>query len=167
MQYSSNLPRRSLQKNPGNLRDRAIFQYSNIPSPFMRIFLIFLLFFFSLTTCTHASDFKGPWSKNNPQKTSQRQTTKMVNPLRFMVEAYSAYISPIDGKDCPMYPSCSQYSIQCFKKHGLFIGWMMTCDRLFRCGRDELRLSPQIIVNGKWKCYDPLENNNFWWYHER
>ncbi len=63
-----------------------------------------------------------------------------------------------------MYPSCSQYSVECFEKHGFFIGWMLTCDRLYRCGRDELRLSPRIIINGQKKSYDPVENNDFWWW---
>jgi putative component of membrane protein insertase Oxa1/YidC/SpoIIIJ protein YidD len=65
-----------------------------------------------------------------------------------------------------MYPTCSQYSLLSFKKHGLFIGWMMTCDRLFRCGRDEVGLSPWITVNGEIRCYDPVENNDFWWSDE-
>jgi putative component of membrane protein insertase Oxa1/YidC/SpoIIIJ protein YidD len=134
--------------------------------PIWSVGIIFLILFFSLATAVHASDFKGPWDQDSSQKASQKQIEKKVNPLRLLVEVYRSYISPIDGKDCPMYPSCSEYSLQCFKKYGLFIGWMMTCDRLFRCGRDELRLSPQIIVNGKFKCYDPLEKNDFWWYHE-
>ena len=167
MQYSSTLPKRSFRKNPEAGQDGAALQFSSTPFRQMRIGLIFLILFFSLATVVHASDFKGPWDKNNSRKISRKQIDKKVNPLRSLVEAYSAYISPIDGKDCPMYPSCSKYSVQCFKKHGFFIGWMMTCDRLFRCGRDELRLSPQIIVNGKFKWYDPLENNNFWWYHEQ
>jgi len=129
--------------------------------------IAFLSPFFSFATWVYASDFKGPWDKNNSQKISRKQIDKKVNPLRSLVETYRAYISPIDGKGCPMHPSCSKYSVQCLKKHGFFIGWMMTCDRLFRCGRDELRLSPQIIVNGKLKWYDPLENNDFWWYHEQ
>jgi len=144
----------------------SVLQYSSTPSRQMRIGLIFLILFFTLATVLYASDLKGPWDKNNSQIISRKQIDKKVNPLRFLVEAYSAYISPIDGRNCPMYPSCSKYSLQCFKKHGFFIGWMMTCDRLFRCGRDELRLSPQIIVNGKFKCCDPLKNNDFWWYHE-
>ena len=143
-----------------------LLHYSKTTLLQMRIGLIFLILFFSLATVVHASDFKGPWDQDNSQKASQKQIEKKVNPLRLLVEVYRSYISPIDGKDCPMYPTCSEYSLQCFKKYGLFIGWMMTCDRLFRCGRDELRLSPQIIVNGKFKCYDPLEKNDFWWYHE-
>lgn len=84
-----------------------------------------------------------------------------------MVELHRKYISPIDGKNCPMYPSCSRYSLQCLNKHGLFVGWVMTCDRLLRCGRDELRLSPEIVVNDELLCYDPLENNDFWWWNKQ
>jgi hypothetical protein len=32
-----------------------------------------------------------------------------------------------------------------------------------RCGRDELKLSPQAIVDGKWKFIDTVESNDFWW----
>jgi len=43
----------------------------------------------------------------------------------------------------------------------------MTFDRLMRCGRDELYLSPKIIVDGKSKCYDPVKNNDFLWHIEK
>ncbi|MBL7211594.1 MAG: membrane protein insertion efficiency factor YidD [Desulfobacteraceae bacterium] len=52
------------------------------------------------------------------------------------------HLSAVKQGECPMSPSCSNHSIRCFQKHGFLIGWMMTCDRLMRCGRDELRLSP-------------------------
>lgn len=39
----------------------------------------------------------------------------------------------------------------------------MSMDRLIRCGRDETILSPGVFINGKWKTYDPLEQNDFWW----
>lgn len=79
------------------------------------------------------------------------------------VGLYKRHISPVDGDRCPMYPSCSQYSLQAFRKHGLFMGWMMTCDRLLRCGRDELTIAPTIDINGRSRCYDPVEDNDFWW----
>lgn len=126
-----------------------------------------LTLFFFFTSLVYASPFKGPWDQDKSKKISQKQVDHRISPLRFLVEAYRNYISPIDGKNCPMYPTCSQYSVLCFQKHGPFIGWMMTCDRLFRCGRDELRLSPEIIMNGALTCYDPLENNDFWWYDGR
>jgi hypothetical protein len=27
----------------------------------------------------------------------------------------------------------------------------------------EIRLSPRVFVNGKWKTYDPVGKNDFWW----
>lgn len=64
---------------------------------------------------------------------------------------------------CPMFPSCSEYSRQAIQKHGFWIGWIMSCDRLMRCARDELHLAPAIHVRGTVKCYDPVSENDRWW----
>lgn len=100
-------------------------------------------------------------------KTVEKESsTGNINPLTTIVRFYQGplnHLAAVRHGECPMYPSCSEYSLQCFKKHGAFIGYMMTCDRLMRCGRDELYLSPGIIVDGKLKCRDPVENNDFWW----
>ena len=74
------------------------------------------------------------------------------------------HLSAVKQSGCPMSPSCSEYSAQCVRKHGFFMGWIMTCDRLMRCGRDEVALSPRTFVNGKWRHYDPIEMNDYWWY---
>ena len=55
---------------------------------------------------------------------------------------------------------------QAIEKHGFVKGWPMTLDRLMRCGRDEVTRVPQVYVDGTWKYYDPLENNDFWWSKE-
>jgi hypothetical protein len=84
----------------------------------------------------------------------------------FMFHVYEDglnHLSSVRAGACPMHPSCSSYSKQCFQKHGLFAGWLMSCDRLMRCGRDEMKLSPRVFVDGTWKYYDPVENNDFWW----
>ncbi len=81
----------------------------------------------------------------------------------FVLSFYKNRISSFDGNRCPMYPTCSAYSGQAFQKHGFFLGWIMTCDRLMRCGRDELLRAPRIIVDGRIRCHDPLEANDFWW----
>ena len=73
------------------------------------------------------------------------------------------HLSAVRASECPMVPSCSEYSAQAFKKHGVFVGWMMTCDRLMRCGRDEMRLVPKIKIGKSWKYYDPVESNDYWW----
>jgi len=81
----------------------------------------------------------------------------------FFVRFYQRFISVFDGDKCPMYPSCSQYSLQCIKKHGFWIGWIMTCDRLLH-EPDEMNLSPIIIIRGKTLAYDPVHENDQWWH---
>ena len=135
--------------------------------PIHSVGIPFFIILFFFTSFAYASPFKGPWHQETPEKISQKQPDHGFNPLRFMVRVYRAYVSPIDGRNCPMYPSCSEYSLLCFRKHGFLVGWVMTCDRLFRCGRDELRLSPWITINREIRVYDPLENNDFWWSDER
>lgn len=80
-------------------------------------------------------------------------------PVRFFRE----YISPIDGDRCPMHPTCSAYAVESLRKHGPVLGWIMTCDRLLRCGGDEIARSPLVRINDKYYCDDPVENNDFWY----
>ena len=80
-----------------------------------------------------------------------------------IITFYQKVISPIDGHRCPMEPSCSSYLNQAMKKHGLLLGWIMGMDRLVRCGRSEVNLSPPIWENGIKHTHDPVENNDFWW----
>ena len=82
-----------------------------------------------------------------------------------LVSFYRDHISPIDGSQCPSQPSCSSYSIQAFKKHGFFIGWMLSIDRLLHEGSEETKVSPLVFIDGEWKILDPVENNDFWWFN--
>ena len=72
------------------------------------------------------------------------------------------HLKSVRRGECPMYPSCSQYARQAMARYGFARGWVMAMDRLMRCGRDETRRAQKIIVNGKWKYYDPVENNADW-----
>ncbi len=65
-----------------------------------------------------------------------------------------------------MHPSCSEYCSQAIALHGLVLGWIMTTDRLMRCGRDEKKFAQRVLVDGHWKFYDPIEYNDFWWYKD-
>ena len=74
------------------------------------------------------------------------------------------HISAVDGDRCPSVPTCSAYGVEAFQKHGFFKGWMMTVDRLLHEGKEEHAVSPLVFSDGKWKIYDPVKNNDFWWY---
>jgi hypothetical protein len=86
------------------------------------------------------------------------------SPALQLLSLYKNHISPVDGKRCPSYPSCSSYAEQALKKHGFVRGWMMTVDRLIHEGDEETSVSPLVIVDGEAKIFDPVENNDFWWY---
>lgn len=86
-------------------------------------------------------------------------TRAVLYPIRF----FARTLSRADGDRCPMYPSCSAYSLQAFEKHGFLMGWIMTSDRLLRCGRDELKRAPWVRVNTETRSYDPVSANDGWW----
>jgi putative membrane protein insertion efficiency factor len=135
----------------------------------MKILIIIsvLTVLFSTAVMAREDPMKGPWQAGDAEHASQGGPQETLNPGPALVRFYRTYISPIDGSHCGMYPSCSEYSIEAFKKHGFFMGWIMTTDRLYRCGRDELKRSPWIRVDGELKCYDPVSNNDFWWHEGR
>lgn len=103
--------------------------------------------------------------------TTQRDPQDRQKPRgSFLIRFYRGplnHLSAVRLGQCPMYPSDSAYGLKAVKKHGPIVGWAMAFDRLLRCGRDETRLAPRVIVNGKWKSYDPVENNDFWWHEEK
>ncbi|MFO7986580.1 MAG: membrane protein insertion efficiency factor YidD [Desulfatiglandaceae bacterium] len=85
------------------------------------------------------------------------------NPGAWLASFFRDHISAVDGDKCPSMPTCSAYSIQAFEKHGFFIGWIMTVDRLIHEG-GEASVSPLVHQNGAVKIFDPVESNDFWWY---
>lgn len=88
------------------------------------------------------------------------------NPATVIIGLYTGplnHLSAVSVGQCPMYPSCSHYARIAIKKHGPIIGWFMACDRLIRGGRDALNYAPKVPVNGRWRYFDPVFANDFWW----
>ena len=124
--------------------------------------LIFLAMAPLFTSCGHWTD--APKNINPATIRLERldETNVFSSPTRRL---YSRYLNSLGGVrhgSCPMFPSCSQYSKQAIKKFGVLIGWVMTFDRLLRCGRDETSRAPSIFIHGAWRSWDPVENNDFW-----
>ncbi len=131
------------------------------------IVLLVFLFGYAVSVAAQSDPLKGPWDLSEKRDVDHGQDKDHGSNVVGLIGLFREYVSPIDGSRCPMYPSCSGYSMECFKKNGLLMGWIMTWDRLYRCGRDELMLSPQVLVHGERKSFDPVENNDFWWRHEK
>jgi hypothetical protein len=76
---------------------------------------------------------------------------------------YQHYLSHQWGQTCAYYPSCSNYALLAIRKYGAVLGTVITFDRL-QHEANEGRTSRPILTDGQTKIYDPLENNDFWWY---
>lgn len=113
-----------------------------------------------------------PWSVsasapvfNSPPslpKSTENAQTSLFNPFVSLVKGFQVAISPVDGARCRMYPTCSAYSLDAFRRHGTIKGLVLTADRLLH-EADEHDFAPVIIKYGVYRYYDPVERNDFWW----
>jgi len=53
--------------------------------------------------------------------------------LVFFIKKYQKYISPLFGKNCRFYPSCSEYTKQAIEKYGAIKGCFIGLKRILRC----------------------------------
>jgi len=115
-----------------------------------------------------SQDAFSPWDFNKPEAAQgQKADPDSMSPgarvLSWGLRFYRETISQVDGERCQMYPSCSAYSLEAIKKHGFFLGYVMTADRLIH-ESNEMDNAPKIkLKNGKERYYDPVEANDFWW----
>lgn len=138
---------------------------------------LILIFVFAQTA--HAEPW-GPWSKSSDapvilsaadrepahrDKLEQPAHPVAATPFLWLLTFYQKVIGPVNSGRCPMYPTCSQYSVQAIRKHGPFVGIVMTADRLIH-ERDEQEYAPLIKVGSRYRFEDAVRNNDFWWYHE-
>jgi putative membrane protein insertion efficiency factor len=136
----------------------------------MKLDLIFSKIFIALTSLaffnlTNAQDlvsnelielFPAPQKSidySKPLKNSNNEAEFLISSVFLF---YKTFISSQDKPSCIFTPSCSVYSVQAFKKKGIFLGWIYTFDRLSRC---HPLVSPNQypIDNKKQRYYDPVE----------
>lgn len=53
--------------------------------------------------------------------------------LILLIKGYQKIISPLLGKNCRFYPTCSQYAITAIEKHGVFKGGFLAIKRILKC----------------------------------
>jgi uncharacterized protein len=62
---------------------------------------------------------------------------RITNPLSYLfigvIKIYQYTISPLLGASCRYTPTCSQYGIEAFKKHGALKGGYLTVKRVLSC----------------------------------
>lgn len=57
----------------------------------------------------------------------------LIAPFLFLIKLYQIFISPITPATCRYQPTCSQYSKEALKKHGLLKGGWLAIKRIFSC----------------------------------
>jgi len=140
---------------------------------FFKITLI-ILFSFLLVDSSKKEGLAGegqwtePWqeesfSARGKARHAEKATSASQRVGQGLIKFFQIYISPVDGDRCPSYPTCSQYAIEAIRKHGALVGMVMGFGRLIH-ESDEIQRAPKIWINNSYRCYDPVENNDFWWY---
>lgn len=56
-----------------------------------------------------------------------------ISPFVALIKLYQWIISPVLGPSCRYTPTCSNYALEAFKKHGLFKGGWLAIKRISRC----------------------------------
>ena len=57
----------------------------------------------------------------------------LIFPFVFLVRIYQSLISPLTPATCRYQPTCSHYTIEALKKHGLLRGGKLALKRIFSC----------------------------------
>ncbi len=50
-----------------------------------------------------------------------------------IIRFYQRFLSPFLQGSCRHYPTCSNYGIEAFSKHGFFTGFYLTVKRILKC----------------------------------
>jgi putative membrane protein insertion efficiency factor len=51
----------------------------------------------------------------------------------FLIRLYQRSVSPLLGRHCRFYPTCSEYMFQAVDRYGFIKGILLGTRRLFRC----------------------------------
>jgi uncharacterized protein len=137
---------------------------------------ILVIIFILALAQTGSAESWGPWSNNSnapafslpedrqsTSNNSEVQHSIAATPFLWLVSFYQKTIGYVNQGRCDMYPTCSQYCILAIRKHGPATGIMLTADRLIHEGSEQDYVR-KIRVGTRYRFYDPVEYNDFWWY---
>lgn len=57
----------------------------------------------------------------------------LIGPFLWLIKLYQSYISPLFPPACRYEPTCSNYTIEALKSHGLFKGGWLSIKRIASC----------------------------------
>ena len=53
--------------------------------------------------------------------------------ILYLIKGYKKLLSPLLGKHCRFYPTCSQYTYEAIEKYGLIKGIYLGTKRILKC----------------------------------
>ena len=68
-----------------------------------------------------------------PKRQKMRPETPLSAPFVLLIRLYQAFLGPFLGGHCRFHPTCSEYAIEAYRRHGPIRGTWLTLRRLGRC----------------------------------
>jgi putative membrane protein insertion efficiency factor len=85
-----------------------------------------------MCTTPNPAPNNAPFAPSTPTPLPTRQRV-LAWPLIALVKLYQFTLSPIMGRQCRFYPTCSWYALEALRTHGPLRGTWLTIKRLARC----------------------------------
>lgn len=100
------------------------------------------------------------WKKDS-ENMRPKDTPLLSHPALWVVAFYRSQIGPAIGIRCGLTPSCSQFAIDALMKHGA-IGVALAGDRMVREPDVVALKAHPVVINGKIRYADTVEEHDFW-----
>ena len=121
----------------------------------LMIFTLFGFVVFSLNPLFAALRFQKAEEQVKVQEDRKEMNRFFSTPLRAGLFLYQKILRDARYSNCPMHPNCSTFSSTAINAEGPFWGYLMTTDRLLRCGHDKQNYKKINTSRGR-KLFDPL-----------
>lgn len=105
----------------------------------------------------------GPWDRPAPPASAKSEAQAPSSlPFMGLIRGYQLLLSPQDAASCPMFPSCSRFSMEAFARFGPIQGLLMTSDRFLRENGEAHVHYPPVRMNGRVLYQDLPTERNLW-----
>jgi len=125
--------------------------------------LVLLVLFYTLLVPSSSgvcANAKAPdeWAQKTRKEASLKTSAPTIV-FTWVIRFFQAYISPMDGPRCQLYPTCSGYGKEAFSRNGALLGYIMTADRLMRDNSGAYLHYPLVRVGKHYYYADPVSDN--------
>jgi len=109
----------------------------------------------------HLADPSTVFRRSANGEPPSRTRSLLTAPFRWAIFFYRGQIAPALGRRCSLHPSCSEFTLQAMRKHGL-LAIPMYADRAVREPAVVAEAGAPVLVGGRRRYADPLEDHDWW-----